>query len=135
MPEELLGILIGPDPRCPICGLAGAACGGPTENHPIDIGPAIVEGGVTMAEREMVLVQVKDGDVRRFERKDAERFVKATEGARILGTPDKPEEPEEAEAVESTAADRQGDDEPKAKAQRPAEDKAVKGPAAEKGKD
>jgi hypothetical protein len=133
-------------PVCLICGKAHWTCGGPTEVRPVDV-PIVLEGTQKMS-NEFVLVEMKPGDVRKFTREDADRFIGMTAGARIVGTvearpsitgPDdktvpfdsgeKPQEPSDPvkEGEEGTPAKPDGQEEP-SKAQRPAADKAVRGP-------
>lgn len=111
---------------CPICGAAGASCGGPSHARPVDLPVEVTDEVTTVAEREMVMVHVDDGTERgqdfKFERKDAERYLAGNPSARIVeagavkAPAESAAEPAEAKAVPAPP-------ENKSRARKDAEDK------------
>lgn len=95
---------------CPICGQAGATCGGPSHARPIDE-LIVLESTMADNDMEMVKVHVDDGTTRghdrMFTRKDAERFIGYTPSAKIVDD-DAPAEDEDAETkmVESAPSNK-----------------------------
>lgn len=80
--------MIEPGDKCPVCGEAGAVCGGPTVSRPVDVPVATIRQGGMMAD--LVRVQFGPRDIRQVTREQAREMVKAGTGVLLddveLGT-------------------------------------------------